>query len=66
MATPEVGERQQVEVQGELGLLDLARQTSPGVLAADDEVAERLKRKAAISKHLGGLGEAGGRGHADE
>ena len=46
--------------------LDLARQTSPGVLAADDEVAERLKRKAAISKHLGGLGEAGGRGHADE
>eukprot|EP00959_Pyramimonas_sp_CCMP1952_P167698 3504918-Pyramimonas_sp.AAC.1 len=46
--------------------LDLGNQDTPGVGAADDEVAERLKRKAAITKHLGGLGEGSGRGHAGE
>ena len=46
--------------------LDLGKQSLTDVTAADDEVAERMKRKAAIAKHLGASAEASGRGGADE
>ena len=46
--------------------LDLGKQGLTDVTAADDEVAEKLKRKAAIAKHLGGSAEASGRGGAGE
>ena len=46
--------------------LDLAKSNTPDVMAADDEVAERLKKKAVINKHLA-MGAAGaGAGVADE
>ena len=46
--------------------LDLNKSTTPDAMAADGEVAERLKKKAAISKHLSLGGGASGPGGAGE